>query len=210
MTNTATTIQADATMTNAQGYLVPISKIKPQDMLEHQLVTDLIDRALGLQSMIANFKAIAFGDCEAFQQLLADQYGTKRGGKKGNVTFTSFDGLRQVQIKVQDRLTFGPQLQVAKDLLDEFIKDEMAETGTSENIAALVMHAFEVDKEGRINTQRVLSLHRLNIVAPKWIAAMEAIRESLRVIGSASYIRFFQRDTADAPFEAIPLDIAKL
>lgn len=44
------------------------------------------------------------------------------------------------------------------------------------------------DKEGQINTGRVLSLRRLDIKDERWLRAMNAIGEAVQVVGSKSYI----------------------
>ena len=75
---------------------------------------------------------------------------------------------------------------------------------------ALVNHAFQTDKDGRINTGRVLSLRRLDIADKQWQAAMEAIADSMTTASTTAYIRFYERDSAEAPWRAIALDMAAL
>jgi hypothetical protein len=41
------------------------------------------------------------------------------------------------------------------------------------------------------------------------VQAMEAIKESIRVVGTASYIRFYQRNEL-GEYDPISLDLAKL
>ncbi|WP_219079408.1 DUF3164 family protein [Vibrio parahaemolyticus] len=48
------------------------------------------------QAQLRAFKELAFGECAAFLELLGEKYSVERGGRKGNVTFTSYDGRRQV------------------------------------------------------------------------------------------------------------------
>lgn len=195
-------------MKNAQGFFVPRTKVKDEDLLEDDMVRSLMGTARELKDNLAALKARALSECRAFQSLLGDHYGVTKGGTKGNVTFTSFDGLAKVEIKVQDRLTFGPALQVAKDLIDEFIMAKLA--GSDDDIAALVVHAFQVDKEGNISVDRILGLQRMKITHPKWQQAMEAIRDAIRVTDTTAYIRFYQRRDADERWQAVSLDIAKL
>ena len=69
--------------------------------------------------------------------------------------------------------------------------------------------AFQVDKEGLINTSRVLSLRRLNIKDEDWEKAMEAISDSIQVASTKPYIRFYERDqTGD--YKPITLDMAAI
>lgn len=75
----------------------------------------------------------------------AEKYGRKRGGAKGNVTFSSFDGDKQITIRVQDSLTYGPEMQIAKDLMDECMM-EWSE-GANANLVAIIKDAFQVDQK---------------------------------------------------------------
>ena len=95
---------------DAQGRMVHESMIKPIDAERDRLVRHLVDRANELSSALASFKAIAFGDIEAFIELSAEQYGAKVGGKKGNVTLYSFDGRFKIQRAVQESIAFDERL----------------------------------------------------------------------------------------------------
>ena len=69
--------------------------------------------------------------------------------------------------------------------------------------------AFRVNKEGRINTNAVLALRKLNISDERWMNAMQAIGDSLTVADSRPYIRVYERDEF-GKYHAIPLDMAAL
>jgi len=66
-----------------------------------------------------------------------------------------------------------------------------------------------VDKEGKLNTGRILSLRRIKITDPRWLEAMEAISESLQVAVSKTYINFREKGP-DGKLNNIPLDLAAL
>lgn len=129
------------------------------------------------------------------------------GGKKGNVTLMSFDGKYKVQIAIQDNLVFDERLQVAKSLIDECLTEWTADS--NDNVKAIIDNAFAVDKEGKINIRRVLSLRSLNIVDDKWQKAMQAISDATQVISSKEYIRFYERDE-HGKYQQISLDFANL
>lgn len=194
-------------MTDAGGRLVPLDLVKAEHKLEDQTVRKIVGYALDLNARIARFRGHTFDDVNTFVDLLAEQYGGKRGGKKGNVTLTSYDGTLKVVVQVQDQLSFGPELQIAKDLVDGCITAWSA--GASDEIRALVEHAFQVDKEGRINREALFQLRRLAIKDEQWVAAMEALGEAIRVIGSREYVRFYRRADARAPWEAITITLAQ-
>lgn len=195
-------------MEDAHGNLVPLAKIKPEHLEEDRLVQELTKEARALCTALAEFKGRALGDTGALRELIAEKYGATLGGRKGNMTLKSFDGRFQVQVAVADAIAFGPELTAAKALIDECVLGWG--DGADENLMALVNHAFQVNKAGRIDTQRVLSLRRLKISDAKWTRAMEAIADAVRVTGSTTYVRFYERDTADGPLNPISLDLAKL
>lgn len=193
-------------MLNAQGHLVPASKVKPEDKLEHDLVLELFAQAYNLNISLFHFKNKAFSEVETLIELLLEKYGAKKGGRKGNMTLMSYDGLFRLQVTVADFIQFGPQLQVAKQLIDECIKEWSG--GTNDNIKAMVNHAFRVDKSGEVNKANVLSLHKLNITDEKWLKAMEAITDSCKVVASKQYLRFASRPSPEAEWKTVSLDFA--
>ena len=193
-------------MTNSAGHLVPNDRVKPADKLEDELVNNLYDQALGVNKALSDLKAKAFEEVGSFLELIGQEYGVAKGGKKGNLTLTSYDGLTRVQISVADKLEFGAQLQVAKELIDECINDWS--DGANTNIQTLVDHAFRVDKAGQINMQSILGLRRLNITEDKWTKAMDAITDSIRISATKEYVRFYRRSSPTQNWESVRLDIA--
>jgi len=193
-------------MKDSKGRLCPVSTVGETDLLEDQLVKTIHKFADELSEQIARFKAHTFDDVGAYIALLDEKFGVKKGGQKGNMTFTSFDGCYRVKIAVQDHLHFGPELQVAKNLIDECI-GEWSE-GTNDNIRALVNHAFAVDKEGQVNREAIFSLRRIKIDDERWNRAIDAINQSIRITGSKTYVNFHRRDTPEGKWEPITIDLA--
>lgn len=193
---------------DAQGKLTAEELIQPIDRMREQLVTGLIERAREVSTIITLFKAQAFGDIAAFVQLSGEQYGAKLGGSKGNLTLVSYDGRYKIQRQVQDSIVFDERLQAAKQLIDECVINWSG--GSDPKIMTLVNDAFQVGKDGRINTGRVLSLRRLDIPDAQWQQAMKAIGESIRVASSTSYVRFYERIGDSDQYRAISLDMAAL
>lgn len=194
-------------MTDRKGRLVPINQVSEYDLEMDAFVSDAIRDAKLKNAELRDFKKRAFDNCYAWLDLIAEKYGRTRGGAKGNVTFSSFDGSKQISIKVQDSLAFGPELQVAKDLIDECVT-EWSE-GANDNLRALITDAFQVDREGNLSTSRILSLRRVKIDDERWKKAMEAISESLLVTVSKTYIHFREKDES-GKLVHIPLDIAAI
>ena len=191
---------------DASGSLIPESKIKDIDKLRHQVVTDLCLMAEKSRDGLADFKARAMQEVAALVSTSMEQYGVKAGGEKGNVTLISFDGRYKLVRSMQDKLTFGEQLMAAKALIDECVH-EWAHNA-DDNIKVLVNHAFQTDKEGKINTGRVLGLRRLEIRDAKWQSAMQAIADSIQIASAKPYVRFYKRNDTTGEYESISLDVA--
>ena len=191
---------------DASGSLIPESKIKDIDKLRHQVVTDLCLMAEKSRDGLADFKARAMQEVAALVSTSMEQYGVKAGGEKGNVTLISFDGRYKLVRSMQDKLTFGEQLMAAKALIDECVH-EWAQ-GANDNIKALVNHAFQPDKEGKINTGRVLGLRRLKIPNAKWQSAMQAIADGTQTASTRPYVRYYKRNDTTGEYQPISLDVA--
>ena len=195
----------DGYMQDATGKLVPEPLVKPIDKERDDLVRSIIGQAKMLSENIAAFKAAVFDDIEAFVDLSAERYDVQLGGRKGNVQLKSYDGKYKVQRAIAELITFDEGLQAAKALIDECIEDWSG--GADDKIKVLVNEAFQVNK-GRIDTQRVLSLRKLDISDPKWKRAMEAISEAVTVHGTRQYIRIYERIGDTDKYRQISLDMA--
>jgi len=209
-TDTAATVAnlPDTTnfMIDAKGRHVPVHLVSDLEKLQDQLVTNVMNFAISLSAQIARFKTHTFDDVDTYMSLSAEKYGAKRRGQKGNMKFQSYNGCMRLIVAVQDHLDFGPELQTAKALVDECISEWASEA--SDKIKKLVSHAFDVDKAGRINREALFSLRRLQIDDPRWKSAMEAIADSMRIAGSKTYIRLYQRATATDDWLLVPIDLA--
>lgn len=205
--NQATTAVLQGHLRNEKGHQVPLELINQIDQTRDQVVRELVLSAKAMHEALSKFKGQVFGDVAAFITLSAEQYGVELGGKKGNVTLYSFDGQLKIQLAIQENIVFDERLQAAKALIDECIEEWSV--GSDPKIKVLVHDAFKADKEGNINTGRVLGLRRLDIKDDKWTRAMTAIGESLQVVGSKQYMRFYERVGEDK-YLPITLDMAAI
>lgn len=192
---------------NALGHLVPESQVKEIDKVRDDVVLEIVESAKHLQSAMAIFKATAMSKVADFVDLSAAEFDVKYGGTKGNVTLMSFDGKFKVQRSVGEHRVFDERIQAAKAKIDECIK--RWSEGSSDQIKALVEHAFRVNKQGHIDVNQVLSLRNLNIDDADWLEAMEAIADSIQVMGTTPYLRIYERQS-DGQYKQVALDIARL
>jgi len=195
----------DGFMKDSQGRMVPIEQVKPIDAARDQIVREIVSKSLELSGVLGAFKRKAIQDARAFIDLSMEQYGVKLGGAKGNVSLMSYDGEFRVLLAINDRISFDERLQAAKALIDECIK--VWTKGARSELRVLIDNAFAVDKQGKINTGRVLGLRRLEIIDPKWQMAMQAISDSLIVTESKEYIRIYRRND-EGEYDLISLNVA--
>lgn len=193
-------------MTNSQGHLVPLDRVDEVDKLRDETVMELVSRARELSSRLGGEKSHMLDDVAAFISLSAEKYGAKIGGKKGNVTLTSYDGRFKVQRAMQDRVTFDERLQAARELINACLRDWTE--GANDNLRAIIDAAWEVDKDGNVSTSRILGLRRIKVNDERWEQAMKALTDSIQVIYSKFFIRVYEKD-AHGEWRPIPLDIAK-
>jgi len=193
-------------MKDAHGRLVPVQMVKPADLMRDALVQELVGEAQLLSAALGTFKSHVFTAVAKFAAASAEQYGVTLGGKKGNISLYSYDGRFKLQVATAENVVFDERLQAAKALIDECIEEWSA--SSSPEIKVLVQDAFQTDREGRLNTGRVLGLRRLDIQDERWKRAMQAIGESVQVVGTKAYARFYVRVGDTDRYDPITLDIA--
>lgn len=191
---------------DAKGNLTPAELVKEIDKTRDALVHEWVERGRDLSKAISHFKEGIFGDVQAFIELSAEKYGAKVGGNKGNVTLISYDGKYKIQRAINESLQFDERIQAAKVLIDECL-NEWSE-GSRPELKALIERAFNVDKEGNLNTSRILGLRRVEIQDSRWQNAMQAISESVQVVSSKAYVRLYERVGETDQYVPIALDVA--
>ncbi|MDD2319147.1 MAG: DUF3164 family protein [Geobacteraceae bacterium] len=192
-------------MEDSQGRLVPVESVKQVDKLRNDLVTDLMANARYLAKKISEFKAHSLDDIQAFVELSGEKYGAKLGGQLGNVTLYSYDGQYKLVRSIDEFIRFDERLHAAKSLIDECLK--RWSDGSGVELRTIINDAFQVDKAGRINTRRILALRRIAIEDETWQQAMQAISDSVQVVSSKTYVRFYERQP-DGSYQQLNLSIA--
>lgn len=191
----------------AKGDKTPVSMVKPQHLLEDALVREEMGHAVAISEQLSRFAAHFYENLGAYEDLLAERYNAKLGGAKGNKTLFSHDGTMKITVQIADLVVFGPELQIAKELVDECLTEWTA--GSGDELKAVVQRAFNVDKEGQINRAALYHLLRLEIEHERWQAAMQAIKDAMQTVGSKRYVRFYRRETPDGAWLPVTIDLAK-
>lgn len=195
-------------MEDGQGRLVHIDNVKEIDKTRDMLVRSIAIEARTHRNMMAKFKAVAMSEIDAFVEMSASDYGVSLGGRKGNMNLFSYNGKLKIQVQVAEYVVPDERLNAAKALIDKLLNSWTQ--GSRSEVKTIINDAFAVDQEGKFNLRRILGLRRLEIVDPDWKKAMDAISDSLQVIGSKRYIRVYERVGNQDQWEPISLDFASL
>lgn len=191
---------------NAQGHLVPVENISEQDQLRDQLVSELVPKAQDLHAALKAFKDQALTDIDDLVAIAGERYGAKIGGKKGNVSLTSYDGQFKVVRAFREVIAFTEEIEAGKALIDACLRRWSADADP--HLLAVVEQAFRTNTKGEIKTGKILDLMRLEIDDDEWQRAMQALRDAMKNTGTAVYVRLYERVGKSDQYKPIPLDLA--
>ncbi|MDQ7084424.1 MAG: DUF3164 family protein [Sulfurovum sp.] len=195
---------------NKKGETVHPDMVRADDKMKDELVYDILEKVNEKREVLRDFKKEALQDIATYMEILRDEYGldvTKKSNK-GNITLESFDGLKKVQIAVATHIGFDEKLTFAKEKFDMYFKEITKDANG--DLKTLIMKVFEVDKKGNVNVKQILSLKSYDIEHPLWIEAMAIIDDAIEVVGSKSYIRFYERKSTEDKWENISLNISDI
>lgn len=196
-------INGEEYWTNSTGNLVPKTMIKEYDQLKDDLVTSLGSKVIKMRKEMAELKNLAIKDIDAFMELAAEQYNVSLGGKKGNLTLTSFDGSIKIMIANSNVQEFDEKINLAKALIDEYLTELTRDSAVE--LKTIVSSAFRI-KQGKMDVRRILELRSYDIKNDKWKRAMELINESLVVTNTNRCFRLYVRN--ENGYDRLNMDFA--
>lgn len=188
---------------NAKGNLVPLENVSAMDQLRDEVVLQIMADVEAHSIRTSDLKRSIFNRFDTFLELAQQDHNVTLGGDKGNVTIHSFDGSYRVVRAVDDRVVFNEGITIGREKVLECIK-KWSE-GSNQSLVAIANNAFEVDKNGHLSASKIFSLLSYQIDDPDWQQAMDAIRSSIQVVDTKTYIRFYKRD-ALGKYQQIPLN----
>ena len=195
-------------MQNSRGDLVREENVKEIDKIQDQVVRDYAEEAKRLSMALLKFKRGALNDMADVIAVGAEKYGVSIGGKKGNVSMTTYDGRYKIQRVYSEKISFGVELEAAKELFTKYLDD--VTSSTDGDLRKLIDGAFRTTRGGQLRTADLLGLLRYDITHPDWVKACEALKDSITVSGNTVYVRVYERVNDSEQYRPIPLDIAAL
>lgn len=204
----------DGYMKNAVGHLVPKSQVRELDLLRDDTVRRIVAKWKALHQQLKEIKAEVYADVDDHVRIAGDKYDVELGGGKGGVSLPTYDGEFKIVRSVADSITFTEEIEAAKTLIERCLDRWSASAETPDgaagvqNLRAIAGRAFAKNRQGNLKKNDVLDLLRLDIDDKDWKLAQDAIRDSIKVTGTSTYIRVYQRVGKTGQYEAIPLDLA--
>jgi hypothetical protein len=190
------------------GSYVRLSELEPRKALGHDLACTIFARADAESASLTDLKAWILREMRAYRDMMLADYGVRIGGSEGGFSVRSVCGTKVVRLDIAKQTTFGPELEAAKALLDEFFEAEL--DGSSEAIREIVTKAFKLNSKGRLDTQGILGLRDFKFENEVWQRAMQAIDDAICRDNATTYVRVYRADPERKTEKMIPLDLAKV
>lgn len=194
---------------DSSGRMITECSLKPLERLKEQFVESMLTKVAQINELLRASKIEINEEIEAYLKLTSEEYGVKYRTRRGNYSITNLSGTKKINVVVADNIVFDERLSLAKQQIDDCIVS-WADSNTSSNLRKIVDHAFQIDKTGNVSKDRILGLRRVDINDTEWLKAMNLIADSIKVVGSKSYVRFYKKDDIDSDFTQISLDFASV
>lgn len=190
------------------GSYVELTKLEPRHQIAHELVLALFPKAVSASETLAELKKLALTEMRAYRDIMFSDYDLKVDGKEGGFSIKTACGTKKMELSISKHVSFGPELLAAKELLDQFLNEELE--GSSDVVRDIVTDAFKLNAKGRLSTEGILGLRKHNWDSPLARRAMEAIDDAICRDSSTTYIRFYNIDPERKVETLVPLDLAKV
>ena len=193
---------------NSRGDLVREANVTEINRRMDAVVRRIHAAGQSLSEQLWRFRMAALAEIWEFRDWVVESNGGRIGGRKGNITLTSYDGRERVQLAQAERVEAGIEILAAQAILEECV--DAWSKGSGLNLQALVDQAFKRDAMGCLSVSHLLRLRRVEIDHPRWRDLQRTIADALRPVGVAEYVRLHRRPTPEQPWEQVPLHLAKV
>lgn len=200
-----------ANWTDEAGIQIPANRITKVEKLKENKAFTLAKEATKITKSLSDFKELIrgiFAEVEAAER--AEAKVEKKPGK-GNFTWYNFDRTIKVECNINERIDFDQtQIGFCKELLDQYIDENIGAEGEAVLIKELVKSAFSNTK-GRLDAKKVMSLlnYRSKIKHELYQKAMTHLENSIRRPDSKTYYSVAIREE-DGSYKDIQLNFSSI
>ncbi len=185
----------DGNWLDDRGRPVPEQYIPAIDKKRDKLVEATFKKVVKLAEKIAETKVEIVGGIDRYLDEIAKE-NRVRENWKGNILLQNFDKSLVIERRIDDHIGFDEKLQMVKTIVDKWLNDRL--DGIDENLGKVIAQAFNVDKQGRVNTAMLMKLLHLEIEDSEWKKAMRLLKESIIVKSSKQSINFKRKVKKDS------------
>ena len=178
-----------------RGRPVPEQYIPAIDKKRDKLVEATFKKVVKLAEKIAETKVEIVGSIDKYLDEIAKE-NRVRENWKGNILLQNFDKSLVIERRIDDHIGFDEKLQMVKTIVDDWLRHRLE--GIDENLGKVISQAFNVDKQGRVNTAMLMKLLHLEIEDSEWKKAMRMLKESIIVKSSKQSINFKRKVKTEA------------
>ena len=186
---------------NAKGWMMPASSVREKDALEDRLVDAMYLQAAAVAEACRFLKLAALSESHALVWMAVADAGGDGSSEAGKVTLQNLRATRRIVIDRRDTVSFGPEVQAAKEMVMACVR--RWGQGANTNLVQLAMAAFQANANGDLSVGKVAALWRMECEDEDWQKAMQALKESLRPSGTATYLRFHERADPDGKWQLV-------
>ena len=188
---------------DGRGQEVPAGYVKAYDKARDRAVRRVHAGALKLRAQMEAFMADAVKTMDGLSQL------KETLGERGNFSARSFDAMIEVCIKQQYNVRLDGRVQKARELMLEYATRELERAGKGAFLLQqMIDAAFKPDRNGFLPRTEINKLLSYNVEDETWNEGARLLREALTTEAGKRYLKISQRNSLQAEFRPIRLDIA--
>lgn len=185
----------DGNWLDDRGRPIPEQYIPATDKKRDKLVESTFKKVVKLAEKISETKVEIVSAIDKYLNELAKENRTRENWK-GNILLHNFDKSLVIDRRIDDNIGFDEKLHMVKTIVDKWLYDRL--NGIDENLGKVITQAFNVDKQGRVNTAMLMKLLHLEIEDAEWKKAMRLLKESIIIKSSKQYINFKRKVKQDS------------
>lgn len=172
------------------GNEVPAQYVPKLDKERERITLKYLAKAKKLSQQLEKLKEEMLNDCDAvYQQMLKEN--NVPAHSKGGYSISTFNRDAKIEVSVQERIEFDDMITVAHEKIKQFLEEKTQ--GVDTDLQQIIHQAFET-RRGQMDAKRVLRLFRLKINHPRWLEAMDLIKQSINRNNSKRYVRVWEKD----------------
>ena len=194
---------------DTQGNKIPLKYIDKGDKLSENHATVLYNEAKKISDALKSFKEkIGAKSDEVFNQKMADKKLTEIKDRKGNFTWSNFDGSIKIETSVSELFSFDDALMTgAKHCFDSFISDQVDDDNP---VGIMIREAFTATRKG-YDAKKLMNLlkYREKVKNEHFTKALDLLKDAMKVTSTKRYHRVFIRD-AEGKYKCVELNFSSI